>query len=405
METAHRPLRAEAVASTTGIWFAGGIGFDWVYSLLASVLIGGVFLDGWAHNHGKVDQSFFTPWHAVLYSGFVILAAFLVLTLVVNHASGVPWRSAYPPGYGSSVVGAAVFALGGVGDLIWHTLFGIEQGIEGNISPSHLTLALGGLLLFTGPLRSAWKKTAPDAAARWVTLLPALLALTYIHSLLTFFTQYASPIVKSRADLHITQILITLTPFQTYTENDLSTKLGVTGILLETAIMMGVIFFILRRWPRLPLGSLAVLFGLNGFMMSFLAGDAPILAVAILSALIGLLFDLLTRALRPSAEHVLGLRIFAFAVPCINYVIYFVVLLAIHGSFGWSTHLWTGAIVEAGIVGLLLSYVFVPPQITSAPPPDKPTSELTGELTTPDPQPEPDWTLDVRSHRQPPTGG
>src|SRR5258708_3949412 len=369
MEATYGPLRADAAASTTGTWFAGGIGVDWVYSLLASVLVGGVFLDGWAHNHGKVDQSFFTPWHAVLYSGFAILAAFLVLTLVMNHASGMPWRSAFPPGYGAAVVGAAVFAVAGVGDLIWHTLFGIEQGIEGNISPSHLTLALGGLLLFTGPLRSAWGKTAPDAAARWVTLLPAVLALTYIHSLLTFFTQYASPIVKSRADLHITQILISLTPLQTYTENDLSAKLGVTGILLETAIMMGVIFFILRRWPRLPLGTFAVLFGLNGVMMSFLAGDAPILAVALLSALIGLVFDLLNRVLRPAAAPVLGLRLFAFTVPCINYLIYFLVLQAIHGGFGWSTHLWTGAIVEAGLVGLLLSYVFVPPQIASAPPP------------------------------------
>ncbi len=369
MEATYGPLRADAAASTTGTWFAGGIGFDWVYSLLASVLVGGVFLDGWAHNHGKVDQSFFTPWHAVLYSGFAILAAFLVLTLVMNHASGMPWRSAFPPGYGAAVVGAAVFAVGGVGDLIWHTLFGIEQGIEGNISPSHLTLALGGLLLFTGPLRSAWGKTAPDAAARWVTLLPAVLALTYIYSLLTYFTQYASPIVKSRADLHIAQILIIPTSGQVYTENDLSTKLGVTGILLETAIMMGVIFFILRRWPRLPIGTFAVLIGLNGFMMSFLAGDAPILAVALLSALIGLVFDLLNRMLRPAAAPVLGLRIFAFTVPYSNYLIYFVVLQAIHGGFGWSIHLWTGAIVEAGLVGLLLSYVVVPPQIASAPSP------------------------------------
>jgi hypothetical protein len=360
-------LPTESVPSTTTTWFAGGIRFDWVYSLLAGFLVGGVFLDGWAHNHGKVDQSFFTPWHAVLYSGFVILAAFLALTVAVNRAGGASWRYAVPPGYGSSVVGAVVFAVGGVGDLIWHTLFGIEKGIEGNISPSHLTLALGGVLLFTGPLRAAWRRTAPDAAARWVTLLPALLALTYLFSVLTFFTQYAHPIVKSRADLHITQIFITLTPLQIVTETDLSAKLGVTSILLQTAIMMGVIFFAVRRWQRLPIGTFAVLFGLNGFMMSFLAGDAPILAVAIVSALIGLIVDLLNRALQPSAERIVPLRMFALAVPLVNYIVYFGVLLAIHGSFGWSTHLWTGAIVEAGIVGLLLSYVCVPPPIASAP--------------------------------------
>jgi hypothetical protein len=366
MQTVRSPLRAAEASSSTRAWFAGGMGYDWVYTLLASVLIGGVFLDGWAHNHGKVDQSFFTPWHAILYSGFALLAAFLVLTLVINHAGGMSWRRAYPPGYGSAVVGAAVFAAGGLGDLIWHTLFGIEQGIEGNISPSHLTLALGGVLLFTGPLRSAWRKTAPDAAARWVTLLPAVLALTYVYSALTFFTQYASPIVKSRADLPISQILVALTTGQVYMENDLSAKLGVTGILLETAIMMGIIFVMLRRWPRLPIGTFATLFGLNALMMSFLADDTPALAVALLSALIGLAFDLLNRALRPAAGPVWGLRIFAFTAPFVYYLIYFLALLAIHGSFGWSTHLWTGAIVEAGLVGLLLSYLVAPPQIACA---------------------------------------
>ena len=53
-------------------------------SLLTAWLVGGLFLDGWAHAHGKVDQSFFTPWHAVFYSGFAAVA----LALLANIA----WR-------------------------------------------------------------------------------------------------------------------------------------------------------------------------------------------------------------------------------------------------------------------------------------------------------------------------
>jgi hypothetical protein len=34
-------------------------------SLLSAWLVGGLFPDGWAHAHGRVDQSFFTPWHTV----------------------------------------------------------------------------------------------------------------------------------------------------------------------------------------------------------------------------------------------------------------------------------------------------------------------------------------------------
>jgi len=359
MSTTHEQPGVGVAAASAGGWPADSRGFDWTFTLLSSWLIGGVFLDGWAHNHGKVDQSFFTPWHAVLYSGFAVIALFLAITLVRNHARGYAWRRAFPTGYGSSVIGAVVFAVGGVGDLGWHTLFGIEKGLEGEISPTHLMLAVGGTLIFTGPLRALWLRTAPHSRPAWAMLLPGLLALTYIFSILTFFTQYASPIVHSRADL------------QPVTENDLSTALGVTSILLQSAIVMGIILFAVRRW-RLPVGSFALLLGLNGLLMSLLAGSAPIIEVGILSAIIGLIADLLNSALYPSAQRMIAWRVFAFVVPVVNYLIYFAVLFALKGSLGWSVHLWTGSIVEAGIVGLLISYLVVPPQMGAG----SPTAEV-----------------------------
>src|SRR5262249_50761660 len=100
--------------------------FDWALSVLSAVFVGGLFLDGWAHAHGHVDQSFFTPWHAVFYAGYGATALALGAALVRNHARGHGWREAVPAGYGLSLLGALVFAVGGVGDLIWHTVFGIE---------------------------------------------------------------------------------------------------------------------------------------------------------------------------------------------------------------------------------------------------------------------------------------
>lgn len=366
MATAQNPagLGATTAGRLTG-QPADSLRFDWLCTALSTIFLGGIFLDGWAHTHGKVDQSFFTPWHAVLYSGFVVLAAFLALTLFTNHQKGYAWRRAYPAGYGSAIIGAAIFAVAGVGDLLWHTLFGIEKGIEGEISPSHLALALGATLIFSGPLRAAWRRTAPDAAQRWLTLLPPLLSLTFIFSLLVFFTQFADPIVKSRANLHITDILITYTPFQTDTDPSLSTQLGVLGILMEAAIMAGVALLLVRRW-RLPIGSFALLFGLNGLLISFLAGETSIIGVALVSAFIGLLIDGVNVALRPSTERVVAMRAFAFSVPFVYMLIYFAGLYTTYGSFGWSVHLWTGSIVMAGLVGLLLSYLVVPPQVTSS---------------------------------------
>ncbi len=74
----------------------GSTRFDWIVTLLCTLLIGGVFLDGWAHNHGKVDSTFFTPWHAALYSGYALGAAFLFFSLVRSHAKGYPWQPDTP---------------------------------------------------------------------------------------------------------------------------------------------------------------------------------------------------------------------------------------------------------------------------------------------------------------------
>jgi hypothetical protein len=52
-------------------------GFDWVMAGLGSWLIGGLYLDGWAHIHVPALETFFTPWHAVLYSGYLAGAATL----------------------------------------------------------------------------------------------------------------------------------------------------------------------------------------------------------------------------------------------------------------------------------------------------------------------------------------
>jgi hypothetical protein len=43
------------------------LSFDWAVTALSVWVVAGLYLDGWAHNHGKVDETFFTPWHAVLY--------------------------------------------------------------------------------------------------------------------------------------------------------------------------------------------------------------------------------------------------------------------------------------------------------------------------------------------------
>jgi len=56
----------------------------------------------------------------------------------------------------------------------------------------------------------------------------------------------------------------------------------------------------------------------------------------------------------------------AFAIPAVQYLFYFVAVM-LWARVTWSVHLWTGAIVIAGGVGWLLSYlVLAPGRITPA---------------------------------------
>ena len=322
----------------------GGLRFDWLMIVLMLWFLGGLFVDGWAHSHGKVDESFFTPWHGVFYSGFTVVAGALGGAVARNRRLGLPWRDAIPVGYGLSLLGVLIFAFGGAFDLLWHTLFGIEENIEALLSPSHMLLALGMVLALSGPFRAAWRRTDHAGGNRIATLLPALVSLTFTWSVLSFMSQWAHPY------LHLLSIT---TQYGTAGQ-----ALGMAGIVIQTALAMGFILLALRRWP-LPFGSLTFVLGLNAALMSVLEDRYVMYVVAVLA---GLAADLLARALRPSAARPTALRVWAFAVPAILYSCYFAAI-ELFARITWSLHLWTGAIVLAGITGLMLSYLLVPPAL------------------------------------------
>jgi hypothetical protein len=134
--------------------------FDWVMVVLGGWLLGGLYVDGWAHNHLSTTlESFFTPWHAAFYSGFLAVAGVTAGALLANRARGASWVRALPPGGGPGAtqgVGAGIFAASGVGDLLWHLLFGIEVRTEALLSPTHggLTMGVGLLLVALGSHRN-----------------------------------------------------------------------------------------------------------------------------------------------------------------------------------------------------------------------------------------------------------
>jgi hypothetical protein len=320
---------------------AGSVRFDWAVVALSSWFLGGAYLDGWAHNHGRVDNTFFTPWHGLLYSGFFAVAILLGLTLIRNMARGYPWMRALPVGFEQALVGVPLFAFGGAFDLVWHQLFGFEVGVEPLLSPSHLILAFGMALIMSAPLRAAWRRADSPAAGLFAQL-PMLLSLTFLLSLITFMTQFAHPLVN---------VWARSTRF-----DDVGRALGVTGVMLQTGFLIGAVLVGLRRWA-LPPGSLTLIFSLNAFLVTTQHDQYFLLPAVVLA---GVVADLLLWRLKPSAERPVALRLFAFAAPVIIYTFYFMTI-KLSGTLLWSTNLWTGAVALAGLVGLLLSYVLVPP--------------------------------------------
>src|SRR5438046_6860974 len=89
--------------------YTEGLGFDRIMAVLGLLFICGLFLDGWAHNHHFVDNTFFTPWHAILYSAFAGNALALAIATFRNHARGRSWLAAIPRGYELAVIGIPLF--------------------------------------------------------------------------------------------------------------------------------------------------------------------------------------------------------------------------------------------------------------------------------------------------------
>jgi hypothetical protein len=91
---------------------------DMITVLLSLWVLLGVFLDAWAHNNLAQLETFFTPWHAVLYSGFVALAGWICWLLWHGVRDGRRGIAAVPVGYALAVLGAPLFALAGLGDYL-----------------------------------------------------------------------------------------------------------------------------------------------------------------------------------------------------------------------------------------------------------------------------------------------
>src|SRR5215213_2892170 len=77
---------------------ASSIRFDAIVVTLTYWFVIGFYVDGGAHQRGLVDDSFFTPWHVLLYSGVMAVGIVLGFTQIRNMLKGHPLLRALPFG-------------------------------------------------------------------------------------------------------------------------------------------------------------------------------------------------------------------------------------------------------------------------------------------------------------------
>jgi hypothetical protein len=279
--------------------------------------IAGLFLDGWSHNHHK-PETFFTPWHAVLYSGFLV--ATLYSFTLGRREETITDRL--------TIVGFALFSIGMVGDFAWHQAFGIERGIEALLSPTHLTLMTGGLLLVSAPAR-----LAPSPNSRTVTP-TTLVSITTSTALIAFFTMYFSAFRGNVATyaVHIAgrggypeQVAIS----------------GVATILVTNALLVGAVAWTVRRWST-PRGAFIFILTAVALAMSSLDGFArlPLVLAALLG---GLAADVAIANGFP--------RLAPIVTPLVMWPAWFAEL-RLTGTMAWPANLWLGAVFLAVLTGV-----------------------------------------------------
>ncbi|MEO3884493.1 hypothetical protein [Nonomuraea sp. B5E05] len=353
--------RTDLVTALLGIWF--GIG---------------LMIDAWAHSNLTELETFFTPWHAVFYSGFTVVSGWIIWQVWRNVRAGRQGLAAVPTGYLAGLVAIPAFAAFGLADMLWHTLLGIETTIDIFFSPSHLGLVVTMTLIITTPLRSAWR--APDVGARppLGRLLPALVGLAFATTLVSLFLSYGDAL-QFRPQAIVQAFSLAGDPAATPPGTGprpvaVSADRVAASMVVTNVIMLSPVLLLARRW-LLPFGSVTVMYTIMALMPGAQTAfrNLPILLSFVAAGFAG---DLLIRRLRPSGERRAAYWAFAGLSAFITWSLYLGIASATGGGLPGVPELWTGAPIVAGLIGLALGALFLPDAVTARPLP--PGQAVTG---------------------------
>ena len=330
------------------------LAFDYAIAVCSVWIAGGFFLDAWAHGHVPVE-SFFTPYHGVFYSGMLAGAGVVAVFALRNRARGYSWRDCIPAPYRLPLLGIPIFVVAGLGDMMWHLLLGLEEGVDALLSPSHQALGLGMFFVASGPIRSVLADR--DRSTTLATQLPLALGLAAWLILVHFGTAYAFDPAAGR-----TNAPPPISPFTSHYFTALSIgyykiSTGVLIVIFQSALMAGFALWAVAKL-RLRFGMLTAFYAIGNVpAAAAFTNFSPMLAVTVIQSLAaGLVADFMIARTDPQPDRPRAFRWFAFAVPMTYTGAYLLATYAFDGMW-WDWNEALGAWLWAGIVGFGLSLI------------------------------------------------
>ena len=324
---------------------------DLVTTGFGAWMIVGLFVDGWAHLNLAGLETFFTPWHGVLYSGFAAGAGWLTVLALRGHRAGLRWPEALPRGYRLGAAGVLLFGAGGVGDMIWHVIFGVENGIDALLSPTHLVLLTGAALALSSALRAGWARPVGPRRPGLRAELPAVVSLTLVTALAAFFLLYTSVFTDPTAS---TPYLPAPEGTPEHAASETPVAAGVAGYLVTTVLLV-LPLLLAERQGRRPRGAVVLLVGAVSWLSAAVGGFTPFgLTAAALVTGAAVLVEVLTDlAALAKLSPALRLPVFGASVPALLWPAQ-LAAVAVTVGIGWPVELWSGVVVLSALAAATL---------------------------------------------------
>jgi hypothetical protein len=329
------------------------VAFDYAVGTCGVWVSAGFFVDAWAHGHVPVE-SFFTPYHGVFYSGMVALLLVIAGFALHSRRLGYAWADSVPRPYRLALLGIPIFVAGGIGDMLWHRLLGIEEGVDALLSPTHQILGLGIFFVSSGPIRSV---LADRLGSTTLTRqLPLALGLATWLILTHFGTAYAFDPGAGR-----TNAPPPIAPFTSHYLTALAIgyykiSVGVLILIFQSTLMAGFALWIVSRIHACPgIVTIFLLLG-NAPAAAAFTNQTPLLAVTLAQSLVaGLVADWLIRRYDPvSVAHPCAFRWFAVVVP-MTYAGVYLLGTWLGDRLWWDWNVVLGAWIWSGVCGFALS--------------------------------------------------